>query len=136
MLVSAFGVPLFLFLEYVPITVFYLIILVFQISMTSAPMPCFIMYAQWIIAAFCVSINVNSPPREMILTENGDLRLDMKLTHTFYGVFNLDFFHLVLPPFCISSGLKFIHIALFGLSLIHISEPTRRYAISYAVFCL
>ena len=32
----------------------------------------------------------------------------------FYGVFNLDFFHLVLPPFCISSGLKFIHIALFG----------------------
>ena len=23
-----------------------------------------------------------------------------------------------------------------GLSLIHISEPTRRYAISYAVFCL
>ena len=24
----------------------------------------------------------------------------------------------------------------FGLSLIHISEPTRRYAISYAVFCL
>ena len=25
---------------------------------------------------------------------------------------------------------------MFGLSLIHISEPTRRYAISYAVFCL
>ena len=26
--------------------------------------------------------------------------------------------------------------SLFNLSLIHISEPTRRYAISYAVFCL
>ena len=26
--------------------------------------------------------------------------------------------------------------AVKGLSLIHISEPTRRYAISYAVFCL
>ena len=25
---------------------------------------------------------------------------------------------------------------VFNLSLIHISEPTRRYAISYAVFCL
>ena len=25
---------------------------------------------------------------------------------------------------------------VFILSLIHISEPTRRYAISYAVFCL
>ena len=26
--------------------------------------------------------------------------------------------------------------AVFGLSLIHISEPTRQEAISYAVFCL
>ena len=26
--------------------------------------------------------------------------------------------------------------AIYSLSLIHISEPTRRYAISYAVFCL
>ena len=25
---------------------------------------------------------------------------------------------------------------IYNLSLIHISEPTRRYAISYAVFCL
>ena len=36
------GVPLFLFLEFVPITVFYLIIVVFQISFTSPPMPCLI----------------------------------------------------------------------------------------------
>ena len=43
-----YGVPLFLFLEFVPITVFCLIILVFQISVTSAPMPCFIMYAEWL----------------------------------------------------------------------------------------
>ena len=43
---SWYGMPLFLFLEFVPITVFYLIILVFHISITPAPMPCFIMYAQ------------------------------------------------------------------------------------------
>ena len=28
------------------------------------------------------------------------------------------------------------YMAALDLSLIHISEPTRRYAISYAVFCL
>ena len=43
---ALYGVPLFLFLEFVPITVFYIICLAFQISVTSAPMPCFIMYAQ------------------------------------------------------------------------------------------
>ena len=109
-----YGVPLFLFLEFVPITVFYLIILVFQISVTSAPMPCFIMYAQWFVAAFYLSIHSNSSLREIMFTEDGDLRLDMKIIHTFYGIFNLDFFLLAFPPFCISSRLKPIHIAFFG----------------------
>ena len=49
---ARYGVPLFLFLEFVPITVFYLIVLVFQISVTSAPMPCFIISSQFIIATF------------------------------------------------------------------------------------
>ena len=55
-----YGVPLFLFLEFVPITLLYLIILVFQISVTSAPMPCFIMYAQFIAITFDSS-NFASP---------------------------------------------------------------------------
>ena len=47
-----YGVPLFLLLEFAPITVLYLVILVLQISITSAPLPCFIMYAQFIIITF------------------------------------------------------------------------------------
>ena len=46
------GVPLFLFLEFVPITVFYLIIVVFQISFTSPPMPCLIICSQFVVIAF------------------------------------------------------------------------------------
>ena len=42
------------------------------------------------------------------------------------------------PPFSglgyPQEGVRFSYV--LGLSLIHISEPTRRYAISYAVFCL
>ena len=33
-------------------------------------------------------------------------------------------------------SIRFYVFAGFGLSLIHISEPTRQEAISYAVFCL
>ena len=110
-----YGVPLFLFLEFVPVTVFYLIILVFQISMTSAPMPCFIMCAQFIVTVFNLAVTQNnSSLREIMFTEDGDLRLDMKITRTLYGVFNLDFFQYILPPFCISSRFKFIHISLFA----------------------
>ena len=42
---------LFLSLELLPITVFYLLVLLFQIRMTSPPMTCFIMYSQLIIFA-------------------------------------------------------------------------------------
>ena len=47
-----YGVPLFLFLEFVPITVLYLIFWIFQINITSPPIPCFIMYAQFFVLAF------------------------------------------------------------------------------------
>ena len=109
-----YGVPLFLFLEFFPITLFYLIILVFQISVTSAPMPCFIMYAQFIITAFKLIFHSSNPIRNKILIEDGDFRLDIKVIYTFYGLFNLDFFQFIIPPFCVSSKLKFFYTTFFG----------------------
>ena len=32
---------------------------------------------------------------------------------SFYGIWNLDFFHFIIPPFCVSSAIKPIHITLF-----------------------
>ena len=110
-----YGVPLFLFLEFFPITFFYLIILVFQISVTSAPMPCFIMYAQFIIITFkLIFYTSSSPIRNKILYEDGHFILDMKVIYTFYGLFNLDFFQFIIPPFCVSSKLKFFYTTFFG----------------------
>ena len=109
-----YGVPLFLFLEFVPITVFYLIILIFQISIISAPMPCFIMYAQ-ITTIYLNMIGTSEGLiRSIIFANNGVLRTDMKIIHTFYGIFNLDFFRLLFPPFCISTRLKSLYVACFG----------------------
>ena len=108
-----YGVPLFLLLEFVPITVLYLVILVFQISITSAPMPCFIMYAQFIAIIF--DSNSSKPVTKIFLTDNWDFRLDMQIIVTLYGLFNLDFCRYnILPPFCVSSKLKSIHIAFLG----------------------
>ena len=42
-----YGILLYMFLEIVPVTVFYfVVILIFQINITSAPMTCYIMYSQ------------------------------------------------------------------------------------------
>ena len=110
-----YGVPLFLFLEFVPLTIFYFIILVFRISVTSPPMPCFILYCQLITVAVDLSIYGDSGLlRRVMFAGNGDFKMYIKITATFHGMFNLDFFRLLLPPFCISSQLKSIHIAFLG----------------------
>ena len=49
-----------------------------------------------------------------------------------FSMFPGDFVALVGP----SGSGKTTLLAMLGLSLIHISEPTRPYSISYAVFCL
>ena len=85
------GVPLFLFLEFAPITAFYLICLIFQISVTTAPMPCFIMYAQLVIIAFD-STDSNTPLLQKIIPKKVlDRRLDLKVVLILYKVLNLEF---------------------------------------------
>ena len=55
-------------------------------------MPCFIMYAQIVVIELYLT-NVGNLPARVIFSDNGDLRLDMKIILTLYGIFNLDFFH-------------------------------------------
>ena len=108
------GVVLYLFLEFVPITLLFVIILVFRIRVTSAPMTCFIMYSQLIIIA-CYNLRPNVfALGEAVFTDTGTLRTVSKVFLTLYGVLNLDFFQHSVPPFCISSHLQLIHMALLS----------------------
>ena len=109
-----YGVPLFLFIKLFPITILYLIILAFQISVTSAPVPCFIMYAQIITTIFCFYSPGWPLATSIMFKHNGNLSMYVKIIDALYGVFHLEFFHFLLPPFCISSRLKSIHVASFG----------------------
>ena len=78
------------------------------------PMPCFIMLAQ----IYHFGFNGMHPTGQVVPmyeTKDGHLRiLDLNIAYLLYVMFDLDFFLNVLPPFCISSKLKFYHIMLFG----------------------
>lgn len=119
-----YGIPLYLFLEFVPITVFYVIILLFRVNITSAPMVAFVFYSQIIVATF--------------LGFGIDLKFEIPAAYYFahafvmlYGFWNLDFFRFSLPPFCVSSALRNMHIiaidyvsAFYPLCLIFITWIT------------
>ena len=98
---SCYDIILYISLEFIPITIFYLLVLVFQIQLTSAPMSCFIMYSQLIVLAFyeeCASKSVPTLFSPVKFTDKeGTLRIGTKIFLALYGMFNLDFFRLVLP---------------------------------------
>ena len=47
-----YGVPLYLFLEFVPITIFYFVILLLRLDVTTAPMTSYIMFSQLTFYSF------------------------------------------------------------------------------------
>ena len=100
-----YGVPLYLFLEFVPITVFYVVILLFRVNITSAPMVAYIFFSQIAVATFLIyGVDVQF--------ENYAAYDFFHVLISFYGFWNLDFFRYSLPPFCVSPELKLMHIVL------------------------
>ena len=102
-----YGVPLYLFLEFVPITVFYLIVLAFRIGLTSAPFTAFVLFSQFAVTAVTTVFGPFS-------FEASPVIYYFSAVITFYGFWNLDFFRYIIPPFCLSPNLRIIHIVFLG----------------------
>ena len=102
-----YGIPLYLFLEFVPISLFYLAVLIFQVSVISSPLTTCVMYSQLLMYSF----TGNSP--ELIL-KSSHVYTIVKILVMFHGIWNLDFFCSILPPFCVFPNLNNIHVAFLG----------------------
>ena len=89
------------------VTLMYVLVILFQIKGTSSPLNVMITYCQ-------LFINAVKDSRGLYL------RLDCFLNRTlstvvlsFFGIWNLDFLHFVIPPMCVSVSIKPINILLF-----------------------
>ena len=102
-----YGIPLYLFLEFVPITLFYLAVLVLQISVISPPLTTCVMYSQLLV--FCLTSNSST-----VFLKLSHAYTFVEILLMFYGIWNLDFFRSVLPPFCVFPNLNNIHVAFLG----------------------
>ena len=102
-----YGILLYLFVEFVPVTVFYFVVILLQINLTSAPFTVFVLYGQFAISGFTAKFG-----RYSFLT-NTEYHLFI-IPITFYGIFNLVFFHYILPPICVSSNLNILGIIFLG----------------------
>ena len=99
-----YGWALYLLLGFLPITVFYLIIVMFQVSATSGPLNVFIFSAQ-IIA---ITIDTNKIVFTALSSKSWS-NVILQILVTFYAIWNLEFFHFAIPPFCVSENITTLH---------------------------
>ena len=113
---ARYGIPLYLAVELIPVTLFYLIILIFKIHLTSAPMTLYIFYNQLIMY---MTLFLQNKPLKTIVAQNRGSPL-LTSTLFLFSIWSLDFIHYVVPPFCVSSKLQQIHIEVLGfMSIIY-----------------
>ena len=95
---------LYITVAYGPLTVFLLLIIVFTISVNTAPLHGWIFVCQ-VIAA---------PNHMRVITTSGENRsipkYPLNVFGTIYGIWNLDFFRSLYPPFCLHSSLNTLQV--------------------------
>ena len=113
-----YSMPLYLLLELVPVSVFYLIMLIFQ-----APMISFVFYSNNIL--LIISLNLNVINQDQSRVYGTILALS-------YGILSFDFFCYAIPPFCVSPHLKIVH----ALYLQNISTVFPYVLIAFTWLCI
>ena len=78
-----------------PLTVFFLLVMCFRISATSPKLYAFVTFSQ------ALTIHHFVRCIEVVLLEFSELLIPVRVLGTLYGIWNLDFFRMVLPPLCL-----------------------------------
>ena len=92
---------LYIALETVPVTVFFLAVVFFNVRATSPPMTGFILFNQ-----ILVNILRNQFVLAPLLDMYPQATVFMNIGRTLSGFWNLDFFRDIIPHFCVSHGLS------------------------------
>ena len=110
------GWALYLLLVLFPITVFYIIVIIFNIRATAPPFTAFVMMCQVFstIDRVCV-------PVKMVLKEMKSLSILIDVVRALCGIWNLDFFRYLVSPFCVSRHLG--NMQVLSLEYLHILYP-------------
>ena len=122
------AISLYLVMELFPITVFYVTVLIFRPVLLTGPQLGYVISCQGVINTLQYSgyiyssLFYNLPPPLAVL---GHISVLLS------GIWNLEFFHFVTPPFCVSEKLRDIHVHMLGFSTVLF--PLLLVFITYAV---
>ena len=97
---------MYYFLELFPITVLYFLVVIFHIRATFSPLSALVFMSQIVV----YTIRLNVPLHMYIENEvTGFPYVVVQVLLVLCGIWSLDFFRSVIPPFCVSSNIKNVH---------------------------
>ena len=104
-----YAIILFLFLELIPGTFFFICLVLFRLNVTFGPLLGYVLFCQ--VYAYTVQHNVYV--YELMLTDlSRPLRLLLNFSLILSEFWNLRFFKPIIPPFCISDKLSGVHVQM------------------------
>ena len=84
----------------------YFLVVIFHIRATSSPLSALVFMSQIVV----YTIRLNVPLHMYIENEvTGFSYVALQVLLVLCGIWSLDFFHSVIPPFCVSSNIKTVH---------------------------
>ena len=124
---TGFAISLYLFLEIISITLFFMCVVLFRLNITAGPLLGYVLFCQ---ICYTYSLERGLSVYEYILSHvSVPLWIVIYSSLTLSGFWALQFFKFVIPPFCISNKLTDIHIQL--LSLVTVIYPIVLVIITY-----
>lgn len=99
---------LYLLAELVPLTVFFIIVIIFNISITSGSAKAFVFFSQ--MATIPTVIYTLQEQINMFVSNNWSQSVILSVFVLPYSIWNLDFLRTILPPFCLAPSISMIHV--------------------------
>ena len=104
-----YAVTLYLVMQLIPVTVFFICVTIFNINITSGPLFGYIIFSQILL----IFLKQNLYIYEYIhIHVSMHLQVMFKISVAIYQIWNLDYVLPVIPPFCVSQRLSELHIQL------------------------
>ena len=107
----------------------YFLVVIFHIRATSSPLSALVFMSQ--IVVYTIRLNI---PFHMYIENKvtGFPYVALKVLLVLCGIWSLDFFRSVIPPFCVSSNIKTVHaLALEYLVTFWLWKPLHRYFVQF-----
>ena len=113
-------------IAYLPLTVCFILVVIFRINITSPLLNAFVLLSQLSASPMVVKAyisNMESPSFSQLYT--------IKILISFYGFWNLDFFRVLLPPFCLHPNMSTLQVLAldYGIAV----YPLFLIAVTYAL---